>query len=283
MPSKGDCRNKDIHCRFCGNIDNLRYCSKCGLELSVNVASPLHYFINRISFFLQPISAFICTFVLLLLQPVKFFDALETRGSAVDVLLVFGSRRASISFSPWRSPMTPVSYLFAVTLITVFLLTFSGLNGPIDSYVSELFGKNSTIFDPGIEAIDALFIELTLVFLLFFLMTAYRFFLGVESIHSASFFECYAYLSVQFLLVVSAIAVALFSIDTSEVWLILVIVSIVLFSLRYFVFVPMRIFKSRYNTGKLRVFLAYIAMVILMPPIMFGIIWLYVKVFGNLG
>ena len=256
---------KVVYCRFCGHLDNMTYCSKCGLELNVDAEAPWKFFVSRFSFLVQPIFRFLCTFLFLLAYPRTFFLALEKDGYAVDVAQIIFSKRR-IEFSPWRRPMAPASYLLSLSIMMILLFRFSELDVPMYEKIGGILpGFTRDFLVDGVEISGGFAIELVLVIFLFLMMVIYRFLLGVSKDYSKNFFEFFFYSSIQYLLCIGVISAIPLFLDDDGFLIFLVLVSAVLFSVYYYFFVPIRIFPARYGVNKLRVIAVYIAMSIVAP------------------
>ena len=182
---------ESVYCRFCGHLDNMTYCSKCGLELNVGAAAPWKFFVSRFSFLIQPICRFFCTFFFLLVYPRTFFRILENDGLAVDVAGILLSKR-DVQFNPWRRPMAPASYLISVTIMTIILFRVSGLDAPIFEEMSDIIPQLPANFlKDGIEIAAGLAMEFIVVVLLFLTMTTYRLLLGIKIDKSKNFLNTF--------------------------------------------------------------------------------------------
>ena len=109
------------YCRYCGHLDNLNYCSRCGLQLEHEIGSLILYLKDRGAIVLEPVWRFLRTFTLLSWRPTIFFDTLWSDDKSVVELPTFRKPASSTQFKAFNRPLTPVGYLFVVTILAAII------------------------------------------------------------------------------------------------------------------------------------------------------------------
>ena len=285
-----------MFCRFCGHEDNLTFCSQCGLPLEHEVKTLTDYLRDRVWLLVEPALQFLFTLIPLLFRPCKFFRTLVKEDAAMDGLLILGFGKKPDSFRSWCRPLTTVGYLFAATLIGALLVT-SALEidklFPGDEIEEALLSTNIPDFfffialiSQGTETLylPGLLIELTLLLTLFGVLKPYQCVLGIKPDRTEFFVEYFLYMATQFLFcwgISVAIATYQFPAGSRLVEFIpilefsfpaefllvefIVIVGFLVFSIYYFLIVPLLIFPQLYCVKRWRISISYFVTLAIMP------------------
>lgn len=268
MPKVVATQSETVHCRICGHEDSLTFCSSCGLPLDYRPRSTAAgYVIDRIKVISEPAVQFIVTFLLLLIRPRAFFQRLEDKGSAVDGSLLWLSTRSPVVFKPYRRPMTPVGYLFVVTVLAAVLSDHYKLT---QSVINEAIGYAGFSFSTDDlpaqfpEVVAGVVIELLLIILLFMLISFYRWALGITKKHFRFFVEFFLYMSAQFIVFVFVVVILADQIWGDEFWQannpIYCFAILSIFSVFCFLLVPLYVFPELCSVSRWRVIVSFFIM-----------------------
>ena len=267
-----------MFCRFCGHEDNLTFCSQCGLPLEHEVKTLTDYLRNRVRLIIEPVLQFLFTLVPLLFRPCNFFMTLAENGVAMDGLWILGLKKEA-SFNSLRRPLTTVGYLFVATLIGALSVTLVlGIDklftvDEIKEFLRWINIPDSVLFITLtswiFEILDSpvLLTELTLLLTLFGVLKPYQWVLGIKLDWVKFFVEYFLYVSIQFLfcwIIFAAIAANLFSAD-SNLFKFIPLVGFLIFSIYYFLIVPLLIFPQLYCVKRWRISIAYFVTLAIMP------------------
>lgn len=285
MACKATNNQKKVHCRYCGYEDSGIFCSQCGLRLDrrAELQTLRGITLNRLCILVDPWQRLFLTVLLLLLHPIRYFEALEAKGMAVGRIRLWTWRDAQTD-KIRRPPLTPSGYLFVTAVLGAISVDY------VDSenFVKDFIGRGiDLIFEymllQDVKSLvyvkqqiknysSPILVEVAIFVLLFALKTPYKVLLGVGSCRAISFTEYFLYTSVQFLFVANCL---FFFVVVSGGWSwqtsATVMGVIVAYSIWYYLLVPLRLFPSYLCISGMRIVLAYIAMVLVTPYFMFSL------------
>lgn len=252
----------------------MAYCSQCGLPIDFDLTSINGYLLSRCQQFLDPISQFLVTFVLLFFCPKRFFRKFYKGEEPVDLSVLWKKNKNTWQYKAWRRPMSPIGYLFAGSILFGISGSLLGFSRPIKGILAKLFSHigvsvNSVVFDTTF----AIFMEIVLLIFLFVLLHLYKSILGIKQARIGEFFEYYSYTSVQFIMCCLLATLASVFLIESELYLLVY----PLFSLMYFLVIPLFVLPNEFEVEWWRIVTSYLMVFVLKTLILltFSILWVY--------
>ena len=268
-----------VHCRYCGHADSGNFCSQCGLSLDQGAQSQTLRSItsDRLQVLFDPWQRLGLTLLLLLIHPCRFFRTLETEGIAVSRIRIW-SCRGEQTDRPRRPPLTTSGYLFVVAILGAISVNYvddeevvgslveSGVNFVFKFLLFQRLDFLSHIRPLIPDKFSPILVEFAAIVLLFALKMPYKVMLGIRSDRVYRFTEYFLYTSVQFLLLVNCLLIlVVMSGGWSQEVGVIVMFIIVAYSIWYFLAIPLRLFPTHLCVSGMRVFFAYIGMVLVTP------------------
>ncbi len=245
-----------VYCRICGNENNLRYCSQCGLLLDHPTENILKILLCRIEFIIQPIFQFLVTWFLLFFVPKTFFESLTTDGEAVNASLIVRRKNKPSTFSPWLRPMTPAGYfVFGGFLFNIASEYFDVFNSVVNELFPSNFKSNASPIPFVINILHALAIEAIFFIILISMISFYKAILGIGKHRLGDFVEYYLYIVIQYWICSIAFLITAILLQEKDILVngfIFFACCMLVLSMYYFLYVPWRFLSLRFCIGFLR-------------------------------